>query len=545
MHRLATVLIAVASLAGAARAETALPSDIDKYSPAEIWILSQMVERSNRPSTRDEVLGNLSRYFGTLDIDGDGFVTIEDNEFQLVMQKARIRASAIGSVLANDLDGDGVVTREEITRVVRADLAQAANNNRQPPRLKPEEREAKVVAQVEVIMKADRNGDGRLTADEVRMRIVEEGSDRPGAIIIPNLSRRLLTLDGDGDGRLSLAEFESATARVFQAVDTDGNGVLSEAEKLLVAARVKERERRQQEADSERNEMERQRAALATCGLPKADPGEDVALLGTHEGAALSDTAIGPEDNRVSVGRVTVEPGKTSLYLVLTSYDPMIWQFDGAVERLTHVVVGPMMGPGGTMGLDPKVVVFPTRSDCLAGYYDKNEVRGVIVARRVEWATGKPAAVLDFQHRTTHLALPSMTHSTKPAYFGAVRPTETAASRAVWGEFRRYNPGGLIHVDPAQLVAARPAHRLRVLPNYAGLAQLIDEGLLEPVVMRTDYGQPPQTFRIVGKTTLPEGLSGALSVHFILKRGVPMPDGDLGHSCIVPEDSSVPARGHC
>lgn len=549
MNRIAAALISMTALTGIAQAAPISPPDVDRLSPGEIWIMSQILERGDRLQTREAAYEHLRRYFESLDIDGDGFLTLGDNEFQLLMQKARLRASAIGNMLVNDLDGDGYITREEAVRVARANSAQSVAKDSQATRPSPEARDAKVAAQVEELMKADRDGDGRISTDEARAMVVEKGGDRPVSITSPALTQRLLTLDGDGDGRLSSAEFEAAANRILTALDADGDGVISTDERTAVLAPLKERERVQKEAEARQNEQDRQRAAMATCGLPAAAADEDVALYGTYHGGALSDTAIGPRDIRFSVGRITIEPGASPLYLVLTSYDPMIWQFGGAVDRLRRVVVAPMMGGatplGATVGVNPKVVVYPTRTDCLGGYYDGNETRGVLVARRVEWATGKRPAVLGFQYMTVHLSAPSMSHSMKAAYFGAVRPEGTPASGPVWREFLEYSPGGLIRVDPAKLDANHPTHRLAVLPQAAGIAQLIEEGLLEPVTGNLEGGRMPNAFRIIGKMTFPYGLNGAHSTRFILKRGVPMPDGDPGHSCVVPEDPSLPTRGHC
>lgn len=548
MYRIATALISMTALAAIAHADPTPPPDVDRFSAGEVWIMSQIVERGDRLASRVAVREHMARQFGTLDIDGDGFLTAGDHELKMAMQTARNRASEFGNMLAYDLDGDGIVTREEVTRVVRASTAQSAMIDPRPRRPSAEEREAMVVAQVEEIMKADRNGDGRISSDEARAAIQEKGADRRASIGSPDPTRQLLTLDGDGDGRLSSAEFDAAVNRVFTALDGDGDGTVSAEEKSAVATRLRERERRRQEAEALQREQDRQKAALAACGLPAATD-EDVVLYGTYHGAALSDTAVGPRDIRFSVGRITIEPGASPLYLILTSYDPMIWQFDGAVDRLHRVVVAPTIGGpeplGATVGVNPKVVVYPTRTDCLGGYYVGNEARGVLVARRVEWATGKQTSAIGSQYMTTHLAVPSMSQSKKPAYFGAVRPEGTPASRGVWREFLEHSPGGLVRFDPAKLDASRPAHRHAVLPEAAGLAQLIEEGFLEPVVGHLGGGGMPHDFRIVGKMTFPEGLHGAHSVRFILKRGVPMPDGDPGHSCVVPEDPSVPTRGHC
>ena len=98
-----------------------------------------------------------------------------------------------------------------------------------------------------------------------------------------------------------------------------------------------------------------------------------------------------------------------------------------------------------------------------------------------------------------------------------------------------------------------------MLPREAGLARLLDEGAL--VVAKsgrvielgglaridgdanvdrlsgvTNSYILPRELRIVGKMRFPAGLHGAHATHFILGKGVPMPEGDPGHSQIDSEE---------
>jgi hypothetical protein len=66
-------------------------------------------------------------------------------------------------------------------------------------------------------LRMDRNGDGVVTADEMPVR----GSGG-GAIA---------RLDGDGDGKLSAAEFEARALALFDRQDTDHDGRLSDDER--------------------------------------------------------------------------------------------------------------------------------------------------------------------------------------------------------------------------------------------------------------------------------------------------------------------------
>ena len=66
---------------------------------------------------------------------------------------------------------------------------------------------------------------------------------------------------------------------------------------------------------------------------------------------------------------------------------------------------------------------------------------------------------------------------------------------------------------------------MRCCLEEAGLAQLVQSGALT----QNGLGE----FLINKKITFPAGLTGAHGVKFLLRRGVPKPDGDPGHSAVL------------
>ena len=105
-------------------------------------------------------------------------------------------------------------------------------------------------------------------------------------------------------------------------------------------------------------------------------------------------------------------------------------------------------------------------------------------------------------------------------------------------ELYRFNPGGVINVDAKRVVASVPAEPYEVLPQQAGLIQLVQSGALT----RNNSGE----FLINQKIRIPAGLAGAHSVKFLLRKGVPEPEGDAGHSPIVSEETGkmvTPRKG--
>jgi hypothetical protein len=131
----------------------------------------------------------------------------------------------------------------------------------------------------------------------------------------------------------------------------------------------------------------------------------------------------------------------------------------------------------------------------------------------------------------------------------------------LWREAQRELPAGVADIDSDTVVARLAISPYEVLPSYAGLAQLLDDGALEVLNSRrvrrfgnlTVIGEAnvqglqapeeyalPSDFRIVKKTRLPPALQPGF--RFVLAKGVPMPDGSVGGSAIVPEETAEDLR---
>lgn len=90
----------------------------------------------------------------------------------------------------------------------------------------------------------------------------------------------------------------------------------------------------------------------------------------------------------------------------------------------------------------------------------------------------------------------------------------------------------MIEIDPAKVVSPVPVASYDVLPQQAGLLQLMRSGALT----QNRGGE----FLIYRKIRYPAGLGGAHSVNFLLLKGVPVPDGDPVHATVISEETGQP-----
>ncbi len=76
----------------------------------------------------------------------------------------------------------------------------------------------------------DANGDGFVTAEE--LAAYEGGQGERSASASGNAADRFKKLDADGDGKVSAAEHKVACDAMFARLDTDGDGYISQSEMM-------------------------------------------------------------------------------------------------------------------------------------------------------------------------------------------------------------------------------------------------------------------------------------------------------------------------
>lgn len=528
--------------------------------PASSSGIRILVERMPAETGLDGFLRAARREFRWLDANSDSLLTITDAELHTAMLLPYLQLMSAAGVMSADLDGNGIVTRDEATRSAR--YGQRGNQS-------DANREEKTAAQVQQWMAADTDNDGRITLAEALKTYQKPTIRSPGETSIADRVRDALALSSTQDSRVTLADFENATTTLFRAIDANGDGRVSGLEKRDYRLHAENpgsdaQDRAAKQAAHER-EVEAARAAEKAearkdCEMPRASERATVLLLSASAAEALSTTTIGSQDVVVQAGRVIVEPGEYPLYVVIATHSPVIWQFSGAVDRIEHAVLSsqtvipygsdsqPIVG---ATGLAPERVTFARQQNCFKYFHETPSGAAAATTAFVRNDSGKEPSLVSSGRSVATFTIPyGRLETSKKAssnqivihqgpgslqFIGdATGVAIQSGPRDLRREFQREYPAGTAEIDAKDVVSSRPAERYVVLPQQAGLLQLLNSG----AISRNRSGE----YLIHQKIRFPSGLYGAASEKFLLLRGVPEPDGNPGHSTVISEETGQPIK---
>ena len=486
--------VAVASTAAVSQSSQAPPAaPVSK--PGDQLLLARLLAGSEQSRYVSQLLGD----FFQLDADSDGKITQRDVDLHALMEAAQMRTFALTSVMRFDLDGDGLVTEDEVRRTLR--YTQRNNDKDQ------------IESAVRSVMALDTDKDGKISlseagkfghADLQRAALQNPQADR---------ARQALTLANAATDELSLANYQAAGEALFRRIDTDNDGKVSSRE-------LADYQGKPESPDAKiRSEAER-----AACAMPVVSEKAKLIALSSYQTDALSSVTLGSQDAVIHAGRIIVEPGNDPLYIVISAYSPAIWQFSGAVERIERVVMsssrnGPNSGDPklpplvAATGIAPERITLLARSDCLGYFYETPSSSSLQALAGIRNATGKSPDVVAAKYSVGSFSVPS----------GRIESVREGPQPLV------------IEIDPKSVVAGVPIAAYEVLPLQAGLVQLLARGML------TQNGAGEYIVR--QKIRFPAGLYGAHRVTFLVMKGAPYPDGDPGHSCVFVEETGESRGG--
>jgi EF hand len=429
----------------------------------------------------------------------DGVLTREGIDLSMQVQAAAERARHLQELLVRDLDGDFQVSRKEFER--------------QFPLLDASTKARMAVAFAE----HDSDQNGILTLPEMKDSFEPRDETRWGA-----QAEVLMAFDLNQDGKVDLAEL----SQVVAAVKPDGR---SGTEEIPLDP-------------------------TPVCALPPVPAGDEVVLVSGYSAAALSTVALLGQDVTSYSARLTVEEGDTPLYVVVASFDPIVWRFEGATKRIRTLVVQASRstsgGPGTAVaGLEKDKIHFVESTDCFGSAPSRNgtEANGFI-SNLVRILNAKvPSRIVEYY--LTSVAIPSgkmdaagNTPAEARARYanpvdvvlggrtyrvssdglalldanGQPMPPATQDRNAVQDMIRIF-PAGIASFDPATLVAPGPVETYDILPGPVGLLQLMADGKIEAL----GGGK----YRVVAPIDhFPAGLAGPSSSIFLFADGIPSPN---------------------
>ena len=454
-----------------------------------------------------EALGPIRRY----DIDGDG-LDATDIKTAEAISLARQRSPLLLSYLYFDLDGDLKISEEEIRTLMHA-----------------QRNDGDALAQeIARIMALDRNRDGFVTAAEITAIATVDWHDQ----IDFRQLRQILAADPNGDGRFKPEEMEALVRAALKSVDSDGDGMIDEAE---YAAK----------------EQEILRAHVAAfnpdCRPPQAAKGEELTRAFLSNGLAQPTVTVSGQDRETSLARVVIEPGDHPLYLLLSSSN-MILKFEGATARLKHVVVM-SMAPSeleeaenwagvGLVGISRDLVTFLPGAACSMQSDSITQESTERENRMIAAAIGAKAPAAVGAHAAEGLSLPSGQAINPQKDIdvmvdegGAYIVKEDEAPQKIEGGFTPEvqeqwlaKCGGIVALKPSDVISLGKVETYEVLPGQEGLKRLVDTGFL---------ARTPKGYRLLKPVPRwPAGLAGAHSVTVFVPKGMPLPKDVSGVSVV-------------
>jgi hypothetical protein len=218
--------------------------------------------------------------------------------------------------------------------------------------------------------------------------------------------------------------------------------------------------------------------AAPRCTMPAIDPGTRLVFAGFYEGGGVSTVAVAGQDQETTVGEVHIEPGRERLTLVLASYQPMIYRFSGATRRVARVILLHRDGAGaGATGLPRARIAFGSQASCNLSYSIYDDPDGQ-EAQRARAVFGRAPDVTGGIYKLQGALIGSRRITP------ASRPSSDRGRGGLERDLYRFHPMGVIALRPRDVIASRTPEPYGVLPNTAGILQLLREGALVPATGR-------------------------------------------------------------
>lgn len=480
-------------------------SDFDRGGvSARDYALAEQVEQANPRS-------DMLKRWGQRDLDNDGKVTRVELELYFGRQSRQAITGQGGVSL--------LPTKEQSTEIL-----------------------AKLTSDA---LAWDLDHDGTITLAEVRQAASDAWAKRPSKDSDSKRRLVPLSLDANNDKTVSLAEFETAVRRVLDTIDRNGDGKISADEMTSLQERMSAIKKAKADRVEQEKIREKAKACGLTppgahtrIVMIGAYKGEGLSTVSLGD----DDEVVGVTDIKVESGTEPLYVILTTHEANIWRFSGSVERIERVVACAFTVGASSVPRVGVTGVAHDKVTTAGLR-DCIP-YFDHPETdQSTRALEAVKLTIGRSPDVIVAISGADNFRIPSGTYDDKHVMAGQMICPQTGPAVALWRKALQYNSVGIIELDPATVVATLPARRYNVLPRQAGLAQLIEQGALEifrsseEIVVSGSKAQKvlmPSHLLIRKKMRFPAGLHGGYStITFVLPPGVPEPEGSPGHARVI------------
>lgn len=563
-HKIAFLLLAAFILAPSwARAERKDPyPDYERYRNASAGMLHILEARH----ARDAYLAKVAEVYKPMAADG---VAINGADIERLIRKQNetlmeLRAHLIKTY---DADSDGRASREE----VEAYILRRQYGGKMP---EPGARRNGFDLKVAEVMGQDTNGDGFIDAQDV-VRLHNLGIF--GYLYTMEQESALRPLL-DKKNPITIESLQSEAAALFDSFDSDGDGVLSDAEHAKAVWVYQKRAG---------DEKVKWLLSAGHCVLPKVADGAALKIIPALGGGGMSSVAIQDDAQSTYAADVFIDADAPPLYLVLASHlHPAMWRVTGAVERLEQVVILAPDNPaakkryGAVTGVPKQKVHFAGMHDCAHDMGAEMRQTGGFLdetVRIIEGAAGAKAEVGALRGPLVQAQIGAAGITIRAQRDITIGDAPAGYDSRIWREqvqtFKQY----LVKLTPEELadaVAELPLIPYAVEPAGYGFAKLVHDGVVVPepggkklLIIRYESGgveskaaenpQPAFPHQPIASTEVRESTNWRIvrplpryppmdyyvGGMYILEKGLPVPGGET-YSCVMSVETGKPVIPH-
>ncbi|NNE89651.1 MAG: hypothetical protein HKN27_16405 [Silicimonas sp.] len=503
-----------------------------------IDLLGRIRSRASRGMIGTAVMND----FAKDDIDGTPGITVNDRDLAARVEISQARARAAQPWAANDLDNDGIVTRDELLVVARTKTEATARRQRQTRsiELTDEQREALVLDYVATFLGRDLDGDNTVTYAEAIASVDEE-----------RILTRIRTEGGalkpiwdvNDDGVINEVEVRLSIERLLDLFDSNGDNVVNNDEvqvsrKALFKARARV-------GDPSRGKR-------IKCTLPEVPRTAEVAVLQGNAGSAVTNLKFKiPNDPVVRMTEVFVPKGETDIYLIASLRSPTVLRMMGpGVERVKAVV-----------GVAAQVALAAGNAElantaCHRGFLGIRVVDPGGVAKEFGRALGRDDLRAVVADRLGRVDLGTFTNDPDIRLANDALPVMTGDGQIVIDRFLSFDPGGLQMLDPSRIQSTVQVIARDVPPLEIGLIVLASEGMVEfvapppgfltreiPKGVKREVPKSEANDSIVWQKTPDGGTRATFPLTVVVRRAIELPAGlttERGVRLIVPDGVPKP-----